>query len=270
MIEYLKKLIKVLVLPILFGLGQIIIIFIFTLVFNNNVYNSMKNSELENTYELYYESPTYIEDLTQFINDNTIWIILISAMIFLPLFIYKYKKQEIKKNYKIDKNLIYVIINSISITIFLNLLIIIFNNCFEIKTNLTNYKYLFTLLLSTGIIGPILEELLFRGIVFNKLKKFNKENISILLTTLLFAFLHSSLTTMIYAFIIGYISIKIYQKTNNLLISIIYHVISNSLVVLLINSLVNLNLVFMILEIIISLLIFIFSYKMMNKKNLVA
>lgn len=272
-LDYIKNIIKVMIWPILFGIGQFFVILIFTFSFNNNIYNNLvqnnsnlSTEEINEMFNLYTSSDEYSTSLTNYINDNTLWIVLIVAVIFIPLLIFKYKKQK-KLNFKINKNIIFVILVGFSISILLNLIIININKLFNINNNLLDYKYLIQTIIASCLLGPIIEELLFRGVMFNKIKTFNNLNVSILLTTFIFAFFHDSITQMIYAFIIGYICIKLYVEYDTLLVPIIFHMSCNLVVPLLNNFLVNLNYIYTILIIIVSLIIFIIFYKKMYKKN---
>lgn len=272
-LDYIKNIIKVMIWPILFGIGQFFVILIFTFSFNNNIYNNLvqnnsnlSTEEINEMFNLYTSSDEYSTSLTNYINDNTLWIVLIVAVIFIPLLIFKYKKQK-KLNFKINKNIIFVILVGFSISILLNLIIININKLFNINNNLLDYKYLIQTIIASCLLGPIIEELLFRGVMFNKIKTFNNLNVSILLTTFIFAFFHDSITQMIYAFIIGYICIKLYVEYDTLLVPIIFHISCNLVVPLLNNYLVNLNYIYTILIIIVSLIIFIIFYKKMYKKN---
>ena len=273
-LDYIKNIIKVIIWPILFGIGQFFVILIFTFSFNNNIYNNLveKNSnlnteEINEMFNLYMSSDEYKTSLTNYINDNTIWIILIVALIFIPLLIIKYKKIKPKFNLKSNKNIIYVILVGISISILLNLIIININKIFNIDNNMLNNKYLIQTIIASGIIGPIIEELLFRGIMFNKIKTFNTINISVLITTLIFAFFHDTITQMLYAFIVGYICIKIYIEYDSLLFPILFHMSCNIIVPILNNYLINLNYIYTIMVILLTLIIFIIFYKKMYKKN---
>ena len=112
---------------------------------------------------------------------------------------------------------------------------------------------LWLVVLSTGFIGPIMEELLFRYIYINKLLKFNDENTSIMISTFVFAILHGTLYNMIYAFVLGLILSKIYLKYKNIKASMLVHISANLIVIFLTN--------FDIYLLIISLIGLIISYK---------
>lgn len=272
--DYIKNIIKVIIWPIIFGIGQFFVILVFTFSFNNSIYNNLvennsnlNTEEINEMFNLYISSEEYKLNLTNYINDNTIWIVLIVASIFIPLLILKYKKIKPKFNIKPNINIAYIIIVGMLLSLSLNSLIINLNKILNIQNNMLDNKYLITMIISSVIIGPIIEELMFRGIIFNKIKTFNKIDVSIILTTLIFAFFHDTLFQMLYAFIIGYICIKLYLNYNSLLYPIIFHASCNIIAPLYNEILVNLNITYTVLVIIITSIISKFFYKKMYKKN---
>ena len=109
----------------------------------------------------------------------------------------------------------------ISIHVFLNSLILLINN--QKLPTINIYIALF----GSVIIGPILEELVFRYLIYNNLNKFNKKNTSIILSSLIFALVHNGFINIVYAFIIGTILTIIYSKNKNIKEVIILHMVAN-------------------------------------------
>ena len=87
------------------------------------------------------------------------------------------------------------------------------------------------LILSTGILGPILEEMMFRGLIYNYLKEENQKQ-GMLLTTLLFALSHTGLFNMLYAFILGIILIYLKERYTSLKAPISFHIGVNTMAIL--------------------------------------
>lgn len=258
--NYLFKFLKVVFWPVLFGFGQIFILFIFTVIYNSKIHDSFDND----SFNAFLRTEEYTTGLNNYINNKMWLIVLITLLIFLPIFYFKYKK--CKQPIKLNKNMFYLIVPSMSIAVFLNIVIININNSFGIQ-NLSNDANMFLVLIfSSGIVGPILEEFLFRGIVFNDLKQFLSNKKSLIVCTLIFALFHQSISQIMYAFILGYIYIKLYDKTNNLVYPMISHILSNSIVVLCNNFLISLNITYSLLFASFLLIIFILSYMLMNKK----
>ena len=114
------------------------------------------------------------------------------------------------------------------------------------------------LFISSGVLGPILEELLFRKKLLTELLKFNNKYVALLLSSFIFSFLHNGVVTMIYAFILGIVFGLFYIKYKNIKLTILMHMAANIIVIYLTGY--N-NLIF-----ILSIIGLLISYLIMNKK----
>ena len=90
--------------------------------------------------------------------------------------------------------------------------------------------------LATVVISPIFEELFFRGILLNKLNSIVPVTFSILITSLLFASMHT-FGSIISAFIFAICMAILYIKTDNIVVAILAHFLNN----LFAESIVNLD-----------------------------
>lgn len=205
-----KEVIKTLFWPLLFFIGQFIIMGLFMMLYIlKNPTSSLDDSSL-----------------IQYINNHTILIMLIECIGFIPIFYMKYKKYNCKKENVSIQSIGKIIIMSFILSSCLNFIIILFKHYMSI--NISNSIINFTTILSTGIIGPIIEELLFRGIVYEKFTNIFKEKQAFYLSALVFAFFHiGGIFQIIFAFIIGCFLTYIYSKYHDIKISMIAHVIVN-------------------------------------------
>ncbi|MBO5212934.1 MAG: CPBP family intramembrane metalloprotease [Clostridia bacterium] len=80
---------------------------------------------------------------------------------------------------------------------------------------------------SAGIIGPIAEELLFRGSVQRTLNTAFPKWVGIILSALIFALLHSSEIQIIYALLLGVLIGWIYARFQSIFPTIIFHILYN-------------------------------------------
>ena len=89
---------------------------------------------------------------------------------------------------------------------------------FHLYTYDTNNTFLFLDVLTSGIIGPIFEEVVFRVSFIPKVECFiyNKEKV-IIITSIIFAILHFNFLSGFIAFIIGIINGYIYIKTRDII-----------------------------------------------------
>ena len=81
-------------------------------------------------------------------------------------------------------------------------------------------------LIGTILISPISEEIIFRGIILNRLKLVVPVNMAILVSSLCFGVLHGY-GSMISAFVFGLCMCILYIKTDNILVPVFAHIMNN-------------------------------------------
>ena len=88
-------------------------------------------------------------------------------------------------------------------------------------------------LISIGILGPIVEETIFRGILVGKLKEYIPCTICVIISSVLFMFIHvHALTTqeLLYClsyFVTGILYSVLFLKTKNITVTMMLHIINN-------------------------------------------
>jgi len=88
----------------------------------------------------------------------------------------------------------------------------------------------FTTLLVVGLLGPVAEEIFFRGFALAGLRRRFGDRAALILTAALFAVFHIEPTIYVPIFFFGIVLGWIYLKTNSLWPSIFIHVIHNSVI----------------------------------------
>ena len=86
------------------------------------------------------------------------------------------------------------------------------------------------MLFAMAVLPAIFEELLFRGVVFNGLKDYNKWW-AVFGSAILFTFMHLNVEQTIYPFIVGTILAFVMLKTNNIIYPMIIHFLNNAIVI---------------------------------------
>lgn len=186
------------------------------------------------------------KDITNFYTQEFYYIIIILYIILIIIFKNKYKSDESKIKIK---DYYSGILLGVSIACIYNMLMFKIGNVTNSNVNM------FLSIIASGILGPILEELLFRKKLLNELLYFNSKNKAIFLSSLIFSLLHFGIDTIIYAFIMGIILSVIYLKYNNIKLPIVIHMSANIIVVFLNNFNIYI-LLLSLLGVIISILIF--------------
>ena len=87
-------------------------------------------------------------------------------------------------------------------------------------------------LLTAGIVAPIVEELIFRGLVYRRTKKKTGTIAAAILSAALFGVFHGNWVQAPYAFIIGIVAVFVYEKFKSIVAPIMLHMSANILSVL--------------------------------------
>lgn len=186
------------------------------------------------------------DDLSKFVSNYLVYILLIYYILMI-IYLYKNnKREEPKLNIK---NCFGLIVLGISIATICNMIIFKFS---PITTK--SSTPLFLLIISTGITGPILEEILFRYVFYNKLKKKYSKKTALLINSIIFALIHLNPINIVYAFILGIVLNLAYEKYQNIKAPILIHIAGN-IIVLFLYEYSPLILMFAIVNLIISIYI---------------
>ncbi len=85
-------------------------------------------------------------------------------------------------------------------------------------------------LVSFGLITPIAEELLFRGIIYNCVRRYLKPIAAMVMSAALFAMYHGNSVQGIYAFVMGCLMVYAYEYFGDFRMPVAVHMISNVLI----------------------------------------
>ena len=171
---------------------------------------------------------------------------LIGSLVAIPVVYKDYKKDRILSgNWKKEEGTkaidIMQVISVVGLTILLSISL---NNIIcmsplvaasEEYENASNAFYGSTLiieLLSSALVTPFLEELLHRGVVYQRLRKRFGVVASILVSSLIFAVLHFNIVQFIYAFLLGAVFAIFVEKTGKLYWAIVAHIVANAIAVI--------------------------------------
>ena len=172
-------------------------------------------------------------------NDDKVNLMLVQGIVniflliaLVPLYIRFRKKYSIESN-KLDfKNIIYIIAISFSLCIICNILISFIpreaDNIVSKSITDLNSKYnIYISLVIVSIIVPLIEEIFFRGFVFDTVKIISNNIFAILISSLFFGIVHSDFQQMLYAFVVGLMLAYIRCKFNSIVYPIIMHALMN-------------------------------------------
>ncbi len=82
------------------------------------------------------------------------------------------------------------------------------------------------------IFVPACEELIFRGLIYNRMKDYFSVGVSMFLSAVLFGFEHGNSVQLIYACVLGYLLAYVYEKYHSFWAPVLFHAVANGLSVL--------------------------------------
>lgn len=252
-INYYMKKFKVFLQSILYVVLLLIINFL-TITVVTVAYNLVTHADLN--------SNLYVENLASFLGKNKLLITGISALILFPVIFKNIKKNKITLKFNSFKEVLFCTILGIVSSLLLNIIM------YDLGINSTSQNVNISIIsiASTAVLGPIIEEFIFRGIIYNKLKKVFSIKFSIVLESILFAIYHLNLIQGIYALLFGIIITYIYEKRQNIMAPILVHCIGNLTISFIYPLLISVNYIY--LQIFLVFLLFIAIFFVINDKNM--
>lgn len=177
------------------------------------------------------------------ITNNLTLIIIQQVILIMPLVYFLYKKKTDLKSLGFNKirvfKTVFSIICGFVIFILLSGLVHSIQEYFNISTPgygvQKSYAPVFqdmsivTIILIAGIIVPIVEELLFRGLIFDQIKSSTTNKI--IISSLIFALFHLQLEVFIPLTILGLILGYLRISQNSIYVPIIFHMLNNIFVI---------------------------------------
>ena len=199
----------------------------------------IKNSQTTEYSQIFYE-------INQLIYDKAMFLTFVSGLVTIPvlyLFFFldkkKYRDRHMVVSYVPLPTLSYLYAALLGVFACLSL-----NNLIDI-TGIINYspvyqeientffggKY-FIVFLTSVCMAPILEELLFRGLIYKRLRNTCNSFVAAIISSLAFGISHGNLVQFLYAFLAGMLLAYVYEKYKNLWAPILFHLCANTISVL--------------------------------------
>ncbi len=187
----------------------------------------------------YKTSVSFVDNMESLVAKNTLAVTFITVLIALPIMFYLFYKNSNKILLKTEWKKMYVPIligafASAGVSKLVTLLPIdgIIGNYSKTSANVMSSN-LPLQLITLVILGPIMEELMFRGLIYNRLKQFNEKTIAAYISALIFAVYHFNLVQGIYTFILGLLIAYVYEEYKSIVAPIILHIAANGIAVFL-------------------------------------
>lgn len=83
------------------------------------------------------------------------------------------------------------------------------------------------ILLATLVLAPVMEELVFRGICFGRIRSYTDKKMTIILSAMLFGIYHMNFVQFLYAFVMGMFFGAVYEKYRDIKLVMTAHAFAN-------------------------------------------
>lgn len=184
-----------------------------------------------------YGSSQLVTSSKSVINNNFFLLQVLSYALTLLVFIFLLRNSEqnfwvLCKFKKISVNrTINIILLALSTCTVVSCIVNIIQNNFkdyiEVSNNLLSNSQTTLGLIVMTIFAPIFEEIFFRGLILNELKKYLNTILSILIQSVIFALFHGNLLQSIYMFVVSILFSIAYIWTDSIWSNILFHIIFN-------------------------------------------
>ncbi|MEL4106054.1 CPBP family intramembrane glutamic endopeptidase [Oscillospiraceae bacterium WX1] len=189
-----------------------------------------------------------MSEMLGFISRQTPWILLLSVVLSLPFYylLYRKRQEELWTFVRIQPvdavALPALIFLGFSLNIVIDILVALIGQIGALHTVFEQYDALgevltggsvWWTLLAVGIVAPIFEEILFRGLIFGELRKLMPIRLALVIQALAFGIYHLNVVQSTYAVVIGLALGFVYYRSNSIVSAILVHITVNSTSILL-------------------------------------
>ena len=173
-----------------------------------------------------------MKGLMSLTNEIILPMLIVSGLCLMIVLFIKGKVRKEKYVSTISKNdvskyVLYGCTFNLVITLIINLIPQSFMDKYNMSVGLATTGNLFLMIVATGIMGPIAEEITFRHFILQPNRRVS-EKYAIIISAISFGIMHGNIIQGTYTFILGLLFAREDIKENNLLPSIIMHITINT------------------------------------------
>ena len=173
-----------------------------------------------------------MKGLMSLTNEIILPMLIVSGLCLMIVLFIKGKVRKEKYVSAISKNdvskyVLYGCTFNLAITLIINLIPQSFMDKYNMSVGLATTGNLFLMIIATGIMGPIAEEITFRHFILQPNRRVS-EKYAIIISAISFGIMHGNIIQGTYTFILGLLFAREDIKENNLLPSIIMHITINT------------------------------------------
>lgn len=169
------------------------------------------------------------------------WLLTVENLLMLPVFWLLYQRDRRKRRLEASfagKDVFYVVLGSICISRGINyfLAITFLQELFpgyRAASEEIYYCSLLSQIAAAVVSAPLLEEVLVRGLVYERLKEaVGKPKMAMIASALIFGLFHGNVVQGVYAFVMGLFFVQVYEVCGSLSLAVLAHIVANTASVL--------------------------------------
>ncbi len=175
---------------------------------------------------------------------GTVTIVLISAVIAFPLFGWMYYRDTKRRNFSrwkempTEGKLLWVVIGSGALALFANNIIsltqlIRISESYQETSEALNMGSIWLRMACVGFLAPAVEELLMRGLFYQRFRDMAGVRASMFFSALAFGIIHGNIVQGVYAFAVGLFFAWLMERYQRIIAPVLAHMSANLFVVLL-------------------------------------
>lgn len=173
-----------------------------------------------------------MKGLMSLTNEIILPMLIVSGLCLMIVLFIKGKVRKEKYVSTISKNdvskyVLYGCTFNLAITLIINLIPQSFMDKYNMSVGLATTGNLFLMIVATGIMGPIAEEITFRHFILQPNRRIS-EKYAIIVSAISFGIMHGNIIQGTYTFVLGLLFAREDIKENNLLPSIVMHITINT------------------------------------------
>lgn len=160
--------------------------------------------------------------------------VIVAVLPLIPAFKREYPRlvpKSDRKMYRIGLVVILAISSAVFFNVAFSLLTITQSS--EVYEEVQNHQFSLPLSLGIiiyGVINPITEEIVHRGLIYNRLRRYFNLPIAMIFGPLLFGLSHGNMVQLLYGFIMGVFISFVYERYGAFLYPVIFHCVANIIV----------------------------------------
>lgn len=179
----------------------------------------------------------YMEEVLQVVMEAALPSVIISALLTIGvlwlIFVCRKKKfaQEISLRKMNPAAIAPLVLLGLSLNVVTGLVLSLvpeeWMSAYEESSSMVTSGNPVVMVLATVIMAPVIEEIIFRGLAYTRMKKGMPTAVAVILSSALFGVAHGQWVWMLYAFVFGLMLVWVFEHTKSLLANILLHLSYN-------------------------------------------